>query len=92
MISHRENDITDVLNETFFVTEDRPGEHVIIGLRLGGATQNMLERDKNQYADLVVVHRIAGRIAAQFRALMEGLWRCYHWAYCECSTSTSWCC
>ena len=72
-MAHRENDITDVLEETFSVTEDRFGEHVIVELRPGGATQDVREANKDQYVDLVVAHRIAGRIAAQFRAFMEGL-------------------
>ena len=72
-MAHRGNDITDVLEETFSVTEDRFGEHVIVELRPGGTTQEVTETNKDQYVDLVVGHRIAGRIAAQFRAFMEGL-------------------
>ena len=33
----------------------------------------MTETDKDQYVDLVVAHRIVGRIAPQFRAFMERL-------------------
>src|SRR6201996_7036448 len=69
----RDNDITDVLEETFSVTEDRFGEHVIVELRPGGALQDVTEANEDQYVDLVVAHRIAGRITAQFRAFMEGL-------------------
>ena len=43
MISHRENDITDVLEETFSVTEDRFGKHVIVELRPGGASQDVTD-------------------------------------------------
>jgi E3 ubiquitin-protein ligase NEDD4 len=68
-----ENDITDVLEETFSVTEDRFGEHVVVDLRPGGATQDVTEANKEEYVDLVVAHRIAGRITEQFRAFMEGL-------------------
>ena len=59
--SRRENDITDILEETI-VTEDRFGEH---------SSQD--ESNKDAYVDLVVSHRIAGRITEQFRAFMEGL-------------------
>ena len=69
----RENDITDVLEETFSVTEDRFGEHVIVDLRPGGSSQDVTETNKDAYVDLVVAHRIAGRITEQFRAFMEGL-------------------
>ena len=70
---HRENDITDVLEETFSVTEDRFGEHVVIELRPGGATLDVTEVNKEEYVALAVAHRITGRIAEQLRAFMEGL-------------------
>ncbi|KAH9989537.1 hypothetical protein BJV77DRAFT_1016981 [Russula vinacea] len=47
------------------ITDDRFGEHVIVELKAGGADI--------PYVDLVVSHRIAGRISEQFRAFMEGL-------------------
>ena len=62
-----------MLEETFSVTEDRFGEHVVVELRPGGATQDVTEANKEQYVDLVVAHRIAGRIAEQLRSFMEGL-------------------
>jgi E3 ubiquitin-protein ligase NEDD4 len=71
--SLRENDITDVLEETFFVTEDRFGEHGVVDLRPGGSSQDVTESNKDAYVDLVVAHRIAGRITEQFRAFVEGL-------------------
>ena len=69
----RDNDITDVLEESFSVTEDRFGEHVIVELKAGGADLPVTEVNKEEYVDLVVAHRIAGRISEQFRAFMEGL-------------------
>ncbi len=71
-LCHRENDITIVLDEAFSVTEYRFGEHVVVELRPGGATE---EANEEEYVDLVVIHRIAGRIAEQFLPFMEGL----HW-------------
>ncbi|KAI0294622.1 hypothetical protein B0F90DRAFT_1890995, partial [Multifurca ochricompacta] len=68
-----DNDITDVLEETFSVMEDRFGEHVVVELKPDGAQQTVTEADKEEYVELVVAHRIAGRIAEQFRAFMEGL-------------------
>jgi E3 ubiquitin-protein ligase NEDD4 len=69
----RDNDITDVLEESFSVTEDRFGQHVIVDLKPGGADLPVTEVNKEEYVELVVSHRIAGRIAEQFRALLEGL-------------------
>ncbi len=47
-----------MLNETFSVTEDRFGGHVVIGLRPRGATQDATEANQEEYVDLVVAHRI----------------------------------
>ena len=62
-----------MLEETFSVTEDRFGEHVIVELKPGGADLPVTEANKQEYVELVVSHRIAGRISEQFRAFMEGL-------------------
>jgi len=61
-----------VLDKMFSVTEDRFGEHVVVGLRPGGAAQDATEANEED-VNLVAVQRIAGRIAEQFRAFMEGL-------------------
>src|SRR5712671_435625 len=68
-----ENDITDVLEESFSVTEDRFGQHVIVDLKPGGSNLPVTEANKEEYVELVVAHRIAGRISEQFRAFMDGL-------------------
>jgi len=59
-----------VSDKTISVTEDRFGEHVVVGLRLGGAAQDGTEASK-EGVDPVVAHRIAGQIAEQFHAFME---------------------
>lgn len=68
----RENDITDVLEEDFTVTEDRFGEIVIIELRPGGADIPVTEENKSEYVDCVVEYRIAKRVEDQFKAFQEG--------------------
>ncbi len=60
------------LDKTFSVAKDRVGKHVVVGLRPGGTAQDTTEANKED-VDLVVAHQIAGRIAEQFRAFMEGL-------------------
>ena len=62
-----------MLEETFSVTEDRFGEYVVVELRPGGESQDVTELNKDEYVDLVVVHRIAGGIKEQFQAFMQGL-------------------
>ncbi|GAV99952.1 ubiquitin-protein ligase [Lentinula edodes] len=68
-----ENDITDVLYETFTRTEDRFGEIVTIDLKPNGADIPVTEENKKEYVDAVVEYRISKRVKDQFNAFMEGL-------------------
>lgn len=70
---NRDNDITDVLDETFSRTEERFGEHVTVELKPGGEGIDVTEANKKEYVDLVVSHRISARVKEQFDAFMEGL-------------------
>ncbi|KII86774.1 hypothetical protein PLICRDRAFT_177513 [Plicaturopsis crispa FD-325 SS-3] len=67
-----ENDITDVLEEDFSVTEDRFGEHVIVELMPGGSNVPVTEANKKEYVEAVVEYRISKRVKEQFNAFMEG--------------------
>ncbi|PPQ91659.1 hypothetical protein CVT25_012872 [Psilocybe cyanescens] len=68
-----ENDITDVLDETFTTTEERFGELVTIDLKPGGEEIPVTEANKKEYVDAVVSYRISRRVKEQFDAFMEGL-------------------
>lgn len=70
---YRENDITDVLDETFTQTEDRFGELVTVDLRPNGEDIPVTEENKKEYVDAVVEYRISKRVKEQFGAFMEGL-------------------
>lgn len=70
---NRDNDITDVLDETFTTTEERFGEHVTIELKPNGEDVPVTELNKKEYVDAVVAYRIAKRVKEQFDAFMEGL-------------------
>jgi len=72
-VSSRENDITDVLDETFTTTEERFGELVTIELKPGGEDVAVTEENKKEYVDSVVAYRVHGRVKEQFDAFMEGL-------------------
>lgn len=75
MLAHSrpsENDITDVIDETFTTSEDRFGELVTIELKPGGADIPVTEENKKDYVDAVVEHRISKRIKDQFEAFMSG--------------------
>jgi E3 ubiquitin-protein ligase NEDD4 len=70
---YSENDITDVLYETFTTTEERFGEMVTIDLKPGGESIPVTEQNKKEYVDSVVDYRISQRVKQQFDSFMEGL-------------------
>jgi E3 ubiquitin-protein ligase NEDD4 len=67
-----ENDITDVIDETFTTTEDRFGEMVMVELRPGGEEQPVTEDNKKEYVDAIVEYRIVKRVREQHEAFMSG--------------------
>jgi hypothetical protein len=69
---NRENDITDVIDETFTTTEERFGEMVTIELKPGGADVTVTEDNKKEYVDHIVDYRISKRVKEQFEAFMSG--------------------
>ncbi|KAG2133811.1 uncharacterized protein EDB93DRAFT_1173568 [Suillus bovinus] len=68
-----ENDITDVLDETFTSTEDRFGEIVEVELKPGGARIPVTEDNKKEYVEAVVEYRTKTRVWEQSQAFMHGL-------------------
>ncbi|KAF9241124.1 hypothetical protein BU15DRAFT_87357 [Melanogaster broomeanus] len=66
------NDITDVLDETFTVTEDRFGEVIEVDLKPGGANIPVTEENKKDYVEAVVEYRTRTRIREQSAAFLEG--------------------
>jgi E3 ubiquitin-protein ligase NEDD4 len=67
-----ENDITDIIDETFTTTEERFGEMVTIELIPGGADMPVTQDNKKEYVDAVVEYRISKRVKEQFEAFMSG--------------------
>ena len=67
-----ENDITDVIDETFTTTEDRFGEMVTVELKPGGADIPVTEENKKEYVNAIVEYRISKRVKEQFDAFMSG--------------------
>lgn len=68
----RDNDITDILEESFSTTEDRFGELVEVELKPGGQDLPVTEENKEEYVELLVEYRIAKRVGEQFKAFLEG--------------------
>ncbi|KAF9815454.1 hypothetical protein IEO21_04625 [Rhodonia placenta] len=67
-----ENDITDVIDETFTTTEERFGEMVTVELKPGGEDVPVTEDNKKEYVNCVVEYRISRRVKDQFEAFMSG--------------------
>lgn len=72
ILNNRKNDITDVLDETFSVTEDRFGEIIEVELKRNGADIAVTEENKKEYVEAVVEYRTKTRIKEQTNALLEG--------------------
>ncbi|KZP20836.1 HECT-domain-containing protein [Athelia psychrophila] len=67
-----DNDITDIIDETFTTTEERFGEMVTIELNAGGADVEVTDDNKKDYVEAVVEYRISKRVKEQFEAFMSG--------------------
>ena len=67
-----ENDITDIIEETFTTTEDRFGEMVTIDLKPGGADIPVTQDNKKEYVEYIIDYRIQKRVREQFEAFMAG--------------------
>lgn len=70
--SYRENDITDIIDETFTTTEERFGEMVTIELKPGGGDEPVTQDNKKDYVEHIVDYRISKRVKEQFEAFMSG--------------------
>ena len=68
----RDNDITDIIDETFTTTEERFGEMVTIELKPGGGDVPVTQDNKKEYVEHVVEYRISKRVKEQFDAFMSG--------------------
>ncbi|KIM30176.1 hypothetical protein M408DRAFT_328262 [Serendipita vermifera MAFF 305830] len=67
-----ENDITDVLDETFTTEEERFGELVTIELKSGGADIPVTEENKKEWVDARIEYRVHKQAKEQFDAFMSG--------------------
>ena len=68
---YRDNDITDILDETFITTEERFRELVTTNLKPGCAETPVTDVNKKDYVDSVAASRISRRVKEQFDASMK---------------------
>ncbi|THH14864.1 hypothetical protein EUX98_g9549, partial [Antrodiella citrinella] len=74
VLLHRQNDITDVVDETFSMTEEHLGAQVTVDLKPGGRFIDVTEENKREFVNLIVEHRTCKRVQPQFDAFMSGLY------------------
>lgn len=67
-----QNDVTDVIENTFSVEDDRFGEVVDVELKPGGKDIEVTEENKAEYVELITVWRIQRRVEDQFKSFMSG--------------------
>lgn len=67
-----DNDITDVIEDTFSITEEHFGEMVTVDLKENGRDIDVTQDNKKDYVDLVTTYRISQRVSEQFEAFMSG--------------------
>ena len=69
----RNNDVTDILRETFSAREERFGKKVSINLKPGGSKILVTEENKAEYVDAQIQYQTFKRVQEQFDAFTTGL-------------------
>lgn len=67
-----ENDITDIITETFSIDADDYGEQKVIDLKPDGRNIPVTEENKAEYVKLVVEYRLVESIKDQLNKFLEG--------------------
>lgn len=67
-----ENDITNVLELTFSIEDDRFGEMMTIDLKPNGRNIEVTNDNKKEYVELVAYWRVFKRVEEQFNAFQDG--------------------
>lgn len=67
-----DNDITDIITETFSVTSDNFGVIEVIDLQPNGREVPVTDENKHEYVRLVIEHKLTGSVREQLRAFLKG--------------------
>ncbi|QPG76435.1 hypothetical protein FOA43_003824 [Brettanomyces nanus] len=70
-----ENNITDIIVETFSVEADDYGEHKIIDLKENGRGIAVTEKNKQEYVRLIVEYRLLTSVKDQMDNFLEGFYQ-----------------
>lgn len=68
-----ENDITDIITETFSIEEDEFGVTKIIDLVENGRNIPVTNENKREYVSSIVQHRLVGSVQEQLEHFLKGL-------------------
>ena len=66
------NDITDIITETFSITQDNFGVAEIVDLVENGRNIAVTEENKNEYVRLVIEYRLTGSVQKQLESFLKG--------------------
>ncbi|KAI9720525.1 MAG: hypothetical protein M1828_005609 [Chrysothrix sp. TS-e1954] len=66
------NDITDIITETFSETQDKFGVEEVIDLLPDGRNVAVTEENKHEYVRLVIEYRLTGSVKDQLESFLEG--------------------
>jgi len=69
---YSENDIEDVIENTFSAEDDRFGETITVDLKPGGRDVPVTNDNKAEYVQLLVEWRVQRRVEDQFKAFLSG--------------------
>lgn len=67
-----ENDITDIITETFSIDADDYGKQIVIDLKPDGRNIPVTEENKAEYVKLVVEYKLVNSIKEQLNKFLEG--------------------
>lgn len=67
-----ENDITDVLEETFSVESDEFGQQKVVELKPNGRNIPVTDENKHEYVKLLVEYKLVKSVEAQMEQLVKG--------------------
>ena len=73
-----ENDITDIITETFSVETEEFGETKIVDLITDGRNVQVTEENKHEYVRLVVEHKMIGSVKEQLENFLLGMYSFPH--------------
>jgi E3 ubiquitin-protein ligase HUWE1 len=76
-----ENDITDIITETFSVETEEFGETKIVDLIPDGRNVQVTEENKHEYVRLVVEHKMIGSVKEQLEHFLLGMFLFYMQKY-----------